>query len=212
MSLINDALKRAQNLNTASANVPQTATGPTVQPVAIPKRSEPMSAQKMVITLGIVIGTLLLMIVGLGAGFYVLYLKSDEPVEMAQTEQPAQTQATEVAAVPVEKIVPVQETAVVVEKIPAKITPTAPQPIAPLIEEEPAPWVNNPYPEVMAYVDSIKVTGIRTSNGRSRVLMNNKVYKTGEIVNRSLGLKLTDVRPDELVFEDAEKNIYTAHF
>ncbi len=212
MSLINDALKKAQSLNTVSPDLPQPATGPT-QPITIPKRSEPMSAQKMVITLGIVIGTLLIMVVGLGIGFYVLYLKNDEPVQMATTEQPASVQTTEeVASVSIEKVTPVAEVTEIVEAVPVEVAETTPQSVVPIIEEKPKPWVNNPYPEVIAYVDSIKITGIRTSNGRSKVLMNNKIYKTGEIVNRSLGLKLTDVRKDELVFEDAEKNIYTAHF
>jgi hypothetical protein len=223
MSLINDALKKAQNLNTISGNVPQPANGPT-QPIHIPKRAESMSAQKMVITLGIVIGALFIMVAGLGVGFYILYLKSDESAQVVKAEQPAQVQTTEATPLSVKKHTHVtkvseiineassQNGVPIVGEVPAKTTETAPQQIAPVIEEEPAPWVNNPNPEVVAYVDSIKVTGIRTSNGRSRVLMNNKVYKTGEIVNRSLGLKLTDVRPDELVFEDAEKNIYTAHF
>ncbi len=230
MSLINDALKRAQNLNTASANVPQTATGPA-QPIAIPKRSEPMSAQKMVITLGIVIGALFIMVAGLGVGFYILYLKTDEPSQAVQVEEPVQVHTTEVAPVSVNKRVHITKISEILKETKAgtvgalsqngtpiigdvstEIAETSLQETAPIVEEEPAPWVNNPSPEVIAYVDSIKVTGIRTSNGRSRVLMNNKVYKTGEMVNRSLGLKLTDVRPDELVFEDAEKNIYTAHF
>jgi hypothetical protein len=230
MSLINDALKRAQNLNTVSANVPQPADGPT-QPIHIPKRAEPMSAKKMVITLGIVIGTLLIMVVGLGVGFYVLYLKSDEPAQVVQIEQPVQLQATEATPVSVEEHTHVTKISEIIKEanagtveassqngtpiigeVSTEIAETSLQETAPIVEEEQVPWVNNPYPEVIAYVDSITVTGIRTSNGQSRVLMNNKVYKTGEIVNRSLGLKLTDVRQDELVFEDAEKNIYTAYF
>lgn len=33
--------------------------------------------------------------------------------------------------------------------------------------------------------------------------MNNKVYRTGAVVDRELGLKLTQILPTELVFEDA---------
>ncbi|MBL4575213.1 MAG: hypothetical protein JKY51_03830 [Opitutaceae bacterium] len=208
MSLINDALKRAQTLKPVSPNASQPIGLEPTQPIF--KRSKPMSASRMVMTLGIVMGSLLIIITALGIGFYVLYLKSDEPTQMVKAESVTQVPApaSAIAADTVKEITPTSEsseaTAATIESVVQEVTP--------VIEEEPAPWVNNPYPEITEYVNSITIIGTRTSNGISRALMNNKVYKTGEIVNRDLGLKLTAVSHDQLVFEDAEKNIYTAHF
>ena len=61
-------------------------------------------------------------------------------------------------------------------------------------------------------MDTLRVRGIRISNGEAKVLMNDKVYKTGEIVNHPLNLKLSEVSSDGLLFEDVQGNTYVARF
>ena len=54
--------------------------------------------------------------------------------------------------------------------------------------------------------------GIRSSGGDSRVLMNDRVFRVNDIVDRNLGLRLTKVDPAMLVFTDSNGAIYTKNF
>lgn len=65
---------------------------------------------------------------------------------------------------------------------------------------------------VHAFVDSIKVTGVRSSGSESRVLMNDRVFRVNEIVDRNLGLRLTAVQAGTLTFTDANGAVYTKKF
>jgi len=82
----------------------------------------------------------------------------------------------------------------------ADTTPPAPGPDAPLAER------------IADYVDKVRVMGIRTSESGSKVLMNDKVYRVNDVVNRSLGLKLTKIEPDSLTFTDANGATYVKNF
>jgi hypothetical protein len=93
------------------------------------------------------------------------------------------------------------------------VPPPEPEPsVTADLPPPPAVRVNRPDPEILAYVDSLRVRGIRISNGEAKVLMNDKVYKTGEIVNHPLNLKLSEVSSDGLLFEDVQGNTYVARF
>jgi hypothetical protein len=56
------------------------------------------------------------------------------------------------------------------------------------------------------------VTGIRTSETGSKVLMNDKVYRANDIVNRALGLRLVKITADSLTFADASGATYVKNF
>lgn len=66
--------------------------------------------------------------------------------------------------------------------------------------------------QVAAFVEAIRVTGIRSSGNESRVLMNERVYRVNDIVERSLGVKLIKVAADTLTFVDANGVTYEKHF
>ncbi|MES2692233.1 MAG: hypothetical protein V4773_02090, partial [Verrucomicrobiota bacterium] len=65
---------------------------------------------------------------------------------------------------------------------------------------------------IAAFVDAIKVTGIRSSGAESRVLMNDRVYKVNDIVERTLGVRLVKVAPDSLTFSDNNGFTYVKLF
>ncbi|HYD84004.1 MAG TPA: hypothetical protein VEA63_08115, partial [Opitutus sp.] len=62
------------------------------------------------------------------------------------------------------------------------------------------------------FIDALRVTGIRASGNDSKVLMNDRVYRVNDIVDRTLGLKLIKVAPDSLTFSDPTGATYTKIF
>jgi hypothetical protein len=69
-----------------------------------------------------------------------------------------------------------------------------------------------PDPRIQSFVDAIKVAGIRSSGTDSKVLMNDKVYRVNDIVDRSLNLRLVEVQADSLTFVDENSVSYTKNF
>jgi hypothetical protein len=67
-------------------------------------------------------------------------------------------------------------------------------------------------PRVHAFVDAVRVAGIRSSGGDSRVLMNDRVFRVNDIVERSLGIRLTKVESNALTFTDSTGAIYVKNF
>ena len=56
------------------------------------------------------------------------------------------------------------------------------------------------------------MTGIRTSETGSKVLMNDKVYRLNDLVDRKLGLRLVKIEADSLTFADATGATYVKSF
>ena len=69
-----------------------------------------------------------------------------------------------------------------------------------------------PDPRVQSFVDAIKVAGIRSSGTDSKVLMNDKVFRVNDIVDRSLNLRLIEVQADNLTFVDENSVTYVKNF
>jgi hypothetical protein len=212
MSLINDALKKAQSVQGPPPSLVDKFSGnPAGTPGAVsgpgsagyvPRRSDPMSAQKLVmilLTAGIVF---IAFIAAMGIGAYYV-INSGGPGTAVETET-IMVEAEEVILV--EEPEPVVEVALEPEPQPEPVVRADLPPLPPAIR------VNNPDPEILAFVDSLRVRGIRISNGEAKVLMNDKVYKTGEIVNHPMNLKLSEVSSDGLLFEDVQGNTYVARF
>jgi hypothetical protein len=61
---------------------------------------------------------------------------------------------------------------------------------------------------IAAFIDSIRVAGIRSSGTESRALMNDRVYRVNEIVDRASGLRLTKVEANALTFTDTNGVVY----
>jgi len=65
---------------------------------------------------------------------------------------------------------------------------------------------------VSLFVDGIRVAGIRSSGNESRVLMNDRVFRVNDIVERTFGLRLTKVETNSLTFTDAGGAVYVKNF
>jgi hypothetical protein len=61
----------------------------------------------------------------------------------------------------------------------------------------------------MTFIDNLKVAGIRASATDSKVLMNDRVYRLGDIVDHEMGLKLVGITSNSLTFEDEKGGRYT---
>jgi hypothetical protein len=102
---------------------------------------------------------------------------------------------------------------------PATVTATLakePDTLAASPASPPAPVEPPPPPKsderVQRFVDEVRVTGIRSSGTESKVLMNDRVFRVNDIVERSLGIRLTRVAPDSLTFTDANGATYVKNF
>lgn len=114
----------------------------------------------------------------------------------ASTTAPAATTAATQAAKP--------------EPAPATVattTPPAAPPAAPAAEE-PAKQDRR----ILAFVDAVRVTGIRQAGRESKVLMNDRVFRIGDLVDIPLGLKLSAVAAHQLTFTDEKGNDYVKNF
>lgn len=65
---------------------------------------------------------------------------------------------------------------------------------------------------IQTIVDGWRVAGIRSSGNESKVLLNERVYKLNDIVDRTNGLRLTKVAADQLTFTTADGIVYVKSF
>lgn len=268
MSLINDALKKAQRQR-AAATAGDGASGPT--PVA--KRARPLSARTVVLLAG---GALVLIMAAVTATIFIITdtpppprptarvtkTKSpaaeptapvtvtapivtppavvDTPVTTPPPSAAATTSSPPAATTPIVKL-PVDDDrpaspalATTAPVVPPASPTTASEPAAALTppltpaspvataspppspDQAPAPAVTFSIPKpderIIAFLDRSHVAGIRSSGADSKALMNDRVYRVNDIVDRTLGLKLVKVAPDTLTFEDANGLTYTKTF
>lgn len=257
MSLINDALKKAQRLRheqqaAAAAAGEALATGP------IKKRGKPMRAQSLVLLCA---GAAVLVVFSVLATFFLLTHDTPpapasppapaiKPAPIADTSAPSpvivapvisQTGAMPAktsTATEIPDAVAPSPTPAAAAATPEVSAVTTPETKAPEVSPTPAPSppapsaaVNTPVhtatpppakaqdvaespakEAVNAFLDSLHVSGVRASGADSKVLMNDRVYRLNEIVDRSLGLKLIKVAPDSLTFADAAGATYTKNF
>lgn len=69
-----------------------------------------------------------------------------------------------------------------------------------------------PSQRIQDFVDAIRVAGVRNSGAESKVLMNDRVFRINDIVDRSLGVRLIGVQSDTLTFRDESGAVYTKTF
>jgi hypothetical protein len=238
MSLINDALKKAQKQRTGEA--PTLSSMPSVggeSPQRIARRAKPAGFNTLMVRAGIGAGVLLVIVVG---GYFAFRSDSidkrspasDQPVASAPSSvvspppsaQPAPAAPTFTLPV-APKTEPVAQKieppAPVVAKSEPKQTASQPKAIAqqpttnnqqPAPVSEPAKPVLKLEPRAIQFIDNIKVAGIRASATDAKVLMNDRVYRVGSIVDAELGLKLVEIAAGALTFEDDRGGRYTRTF
>lgn len=85
-------------------------------------------------------------------------------------------------------------------------TPVGTSPAAPLVS------VRQQDPRILAYLDALRVNGIRPSPDDPKVLANNRVYRINDVVDRELNLRLTAIAPSRLTFEDERGMPYVKNF
>jgi hypothetical protein len=67
-------------------------------------------------------------------------------------------------------------------------------------------------PQAIIFVENLRISVIRASATDSKVLMSDRVYRTGDIVAYELGLKLVEITADSLTFENESGARYTRNF
>jgi len=243
MSLINEALKKAQKQrNAETAAALPAASGP------IAKRAKPRSAKSVVLLAGGAAGLVVVSVV------VTLFLFRRHPVaepakpappvvaapvtpapKSASEEPPAPAPAAPPVVAqtappkPAEEIRPAQKTVAATvaarQSTPASNPPTVqPPPTAAVANVPSAPTAAPPAAEpppvaapkaderIHAFVDALKIAGVKASGNDSRVLMNDRVYRVNDIVERSLGVRLIKVEIDNLTFSDANGITYVRYF
>ena len=225
MSLINEALKKAQKQRTGES---QSLSGlPSVggEPAArIARRAKPVGFGSLITRIGLGAGAVVLLVV---AGIFLAKMLTSQPAAPAPASAKATVvAATEPAAKPTDiaaekPVAPAASNAFVLPVAAAPVTP------APVVAENkpaaaavvvPPPPPPKPVPaaklepKAITYIENIRVAGIRASGGDSKVLMNDRVYRVGDTVEHELGLKLTGITSNSLSFEDERGAKYTRNF
>lgn len=231
MSLINDALKKAQRERTGEPQVvaPMPGGGPRPAP-SDPGRPAAFRLQVMLIGGGAVLG----LVIAAGA---LLFSRRESPAEtrpssavasdpVAKASEPATLEAPKSPAPSsaIETKAPASEPSVVASATSTR-PPAAEPPLLTVKTTPPEPAVatvatapsgpSAPPPATTKFVDAVealRVMGIRASGSESKVLMNDRVFRIGDVVNHDLGVKLTGVTANSLTFVDATGATYTRYF
>jgi hypothetical protein len=231
MSLINEALKKAQKQRTGESPSLSGLPGVGGEPAArIARRAKPVGFNSLLTRIGIGAGAVALLVI---AGIFLARMLTSPPAAPAPAK-PAVVAAAETVskpadAAPAKPAEPGVANAnkfllpVAVTPTPAPVTPApaavenkpavtaAVVPAAPAAPAKPAPAAKLE-PKAITYIENIRVAGIRASGADSKVLMNDRVYRVGDTVEHELGLKLTGITSNSLSFEDERGAKYTRNF
>ncbi len=228
MSLINEALKKAQKQRTGES--PPLAAMPGVggEPAArIARRAKPVGFNSLLMRIGFGAGAILVLIV---AGIFLarVFKNKSETTPPAKTALVTETAPGPSASAPgsalpaassttantfVLPMAAPSSTPAVVQKTDGKSAVVAP--VAPPLQVMPAKPAAPPPklgPKAISFIENLRIAGIRASATDSKVLMNDHVYRVGDTVERELGLKITGITSGSLIFEDERGAAYTRQF
>lgn len=219
MSLINDALRKAQQDRTPKRMSDH--DGPSQPQGAFPVQSSG-------IPFGLIFGLIaaVALLVGLVAGLSIVLLQKDGANQTVGNRT--------VMAEPVvdEPVVPATKTITPSEPIQAMNAPKAQssggqenilETLRKAREEAEAKAATEaaaaaeaqrianmpPNEKIIEWLSQAKVTGVRMSTeGNSKAIINNDAYSVGELVHYSMGLKLIVIQETRLLFEDANGKRY----
>lgn len=239
MSLINDALKKAQKQRTGEA--PPLASMPSIggeRATQIAKRGKPPGFNALLLRLGLGAGGLLVLVIG-GCIFLRSAKKTAAPAAAPQVAAADTTAATkppdeshrEGGASPATSFNLPIATAATPEPAPVASTPppaavrqapvvVAAKPLPAAAEAKPA--ASSPAPQAappakmggkeINFIEALRIAGIRASTTDSKVLMNDRVYRIGDIVEHEMNLKLVGITSSSLTFESENGARYTRTF
>jgi hypothetical protein len=237
MSLINDALKKAQKQRTGEA--PSLGSMPSVggeSAASISRRAKPGGFDTLVLRAGI--GAAVVLVLSVGGYFALRHTPEDRgqktensPTQVAATQPPAVSPPSSVlrspssepaapAGVPASPAFTLQvapKTATTPSSVvspPSSVASPPSSAISPPSSEASAPPkpALKLEPRALTFIDNIKVAGIRASATDSKVLMNDRVYRIGDMVEHEMGLKLVGITSNSLTFEDEKGGRYTRTF
>jgi hypothetical protein len=229
MSLINDALKKAARLRAqeqADLIPPMPGGGGRVS-----RQKEPVRTQTIVLIAGAAVA--LVVVSAVITGILVTgrpETKAEPEAKHAQVEAPARpAMKVVVQAPPITVTLPKPvvaspsptPTPAPTAPPPVKAAPAAPATVAlPIVRSEesppaavraaPAPQTRNEL--IQGVVDRFHISGVRSAGPDSKALIDGHVYKVNEVIDRSVGLKLVGVAPDQLTFVDADGGTYVKSF
>ncbi|MBX7122216.1 MAG: hypothetical protein K1X42_08800 [Opitutaceae bacterium] len=272
MSLINEALKKAQKQRAHEPLTGSPISSSAPPPPRVAKRKEPMPAQTLVI-----IGTLcLVLIAALGAGAWYIFKESSTQIAATNSRSHQAANGAGVSSAPAASDATVS-TVILPQTLPqtTATTAVAPSPMQVPAVSNPPPVSSSgaaaaspsivasatqalpaasgaqapadphpsqtaavaavpaaaaapieviqitsadlkrsipPNPQALAVVDTFKVSGIRASASDPKVLLNDRVFRLNDIVERTYGLRLTEVHADRLLFIDDAGAVYTKTF
>ncbi len=238
MSLINEALKKAQRMRHQDpggpAASPEAATSLAPAPSQPLRRGQTPSSQKLLLALGVP----LLVLVSVGATWWLLRPIEPSTPAVAQTPAPAAAPSSAIAPIasaPTAAPASAESTPIVSLPVSTPATPTSEAPAvaqvavppAPVATDEPVtapvtklavseapalPQSPRPDPRVHAFLDTLRVTGIRSSTTDPRVSMNDRVFRLNDIVDRNLELRIVGIAPEGLTFIDPNGVVYQTQF
>jgi hypothetical protein len=236
MSLINDALKKAQRSRSAESGDLAPLPGGGAR---ITKRGVPLSAKAILL---MATGAFVLFVLAVVGTVYLLNRPSASPsVAVAKAPTAATTPGSEapVIVVPVITAPPAKATS------PESSTPSAPTPApttpaptppakadpppatakaapSPVTPATAAPAPNPPAAapatpaapdeRVHSFLDNLHVTAVRLQGNDSRVMIGERVFRLNDIVERSLGIRLSKVEQNQIIFTDANGVAYVKYF
>ncbi|WP_309398282.1 hypothetical protein [Cerasicoccus maritimus] len=138
-----------------------------------------------------------------------------QPAPAPVTAQPATTPAPKPAPV----VIPNEPMTVNLDNTPAPQPAIQPMPQQPVTTPEttaptpaPTPATQGADPKIIAFLQASRITGIKVAGSKSRVLMNNQVFKVGSIVEAQNQLKITAINPNEIQFVDDSGVEYRKQF
>ena len=200
MSLINDALKKAQKQRTGESASAAGATGPEGEAIGqIVKRDKPPAFNTLLIRIGLSASALLILLIGAYLGLQRSRQPTFQPAEPPPSAAPAISPAPP----------PVVKTTQAPETFSIPIPPSAP----PVVTSPPPPPPRPKFSaKAISFVDNLRIVGIRASATDSKVLMNDRVYRNGDVVEYELDLKLIEITANSLTFVNESGARYTRNF
>lgn len=129
--------------------------------------------------------------------------KLAEPTSVVKIELPAVAATTPTSAPPSTDSTLAPASSAASTPAPAQASP------APVVQSDPPA----PSARMVEAIEGFRVTGIRAGAGSdAKVLMNDRVFRLGDTVDHSLGIKLIAATPNSLTFRDSTGATYTRNF
>ena len=212
MSLINEALRKAQNQRQQAPGLgDDTNLG-----------NQPINYAPQPGRLGLMIGLSLFIIilVGLVAGLTLVIMSKDlsqsaQQPALSQSENtaPPETSVLETASIDQTTNSASDPRVELKEAAPLDSEPPATEALKQPIEITRKPIAKpEPNPEITAWLEQSTISGVRITSSSSKVILNNKAYMPDEIVNMALELKILEIEPERIRFIDANGAEYIKSF